>query len=284
MTAPRMARRGDGDSCGHPRRAVHNGPGPPGAVKHPSVLRSKSSLYGALYARDRRVMDLYGGFRPGQLEARTALAVDAAREEATAELEAYVLESVAVAVRAVDEDTAETHASILREFEAAEARANGPPPAPFPPWGGYVLSVSHSKACFVWRFCMGAQGAQHPKTTVSGPGRIGAQAARAAGQRGTAGLVAVRAGDCRRGRLAQRPGRVRSHCRCRNRGTESLSDFGVKWMSGCTKRQCDRTLGRPRGCADRGGPRRGQGEVRLGIYPIASFEEQKRPDLCGNLA
>jgi hypothetical protein len=73
-------------------------------------------------------MYFFGGFRAGQLEARTALAVDAAREEATAELEAYVLESVAAAVRAVDEDIAETHASILREFEAAEARANGPPP------------------------------------------------------------------------------------------------------------------------------------------------------------
>ena len=73
-----------------------------------------------LYGRDGRVMYFFGGFRAGQLEARTALAVDAAREEATAELEAYVLESVAAAVRAVDEDIAETHASILREFEVSE--------------------------------------------------------------------------------------------------------------------------------------------------------------------
>ena len=37
--------------------------------------------------------------------------------------------------------------------------------------------------------------------------------------------------------------RVRSHCRFRNRVTDSLSEYGMKWMSGSTKRQCDRTLG-----------------------------------------
>ena len=38
--------------------------------------------------------------------------------------------------------------------------------------------------------------------------------------------------------------RVRSHhCRFRNRGTDSLSEFGIKWMGGSTKRQCGRTLG-----------------------------------------
>jgi hypothetical protein len=38
--------------------------------------------------------------------------------------------------------------------------------------------------------------------------------------------------------------RVRSHCRCRNRGTEYVSESGVKWFSGSTERQCDRALGR----------------------------------------
>ena len=37
-------------------------------------------------------------------------------------------------------------------------------------------------------------------------------------------------------------GRVRSHCRFRKRCTEYISESGIKWMSGCTKRQCDRTL------------------------------------------
>jgi hypothetical protein len=37
--------------------------------------------------------------------------------------------------------------------------------------------------------------------------------------------------------------RVRSHCRFRNRGTDYLSESGIEWMSGSTKRQCDRALG-----------------------------------------
>ena len=36
--------------------------------------------------------------------------------------------------------------------------------------------------------------------------------------------------------------RVRSHCRFRNRGTKYVSESGMKWMRGATKRQCDRTL------------------------------------------
>jgi hypothetical protein len=36
-----------------------------------------------------------------------------------------------------------------------------------------ALSLSHSKSIFVWRFCMGAQGAYQPKTTISGPGSGG---------------------------------------------------------------------------------------------------------------
>ena len=33
--------------------------------------------------------------------------------------------------------------------------------------------------------------------------------------------------------------RVRSHCRFRNRGTKYVSESGMKWMRGNTKRQCD---------------------------------------------
>ena len=37
--------------------------------------------------------------------------------------------------------------------------------------------------------------------------------------------------------------RVRSHCRSRNRATESLSECGIKWLNGRPKRQCNRTPG-----------------------------------------
>jgi hypothetical protein len=40
------------------------------------------------------------------------------------------------------------------------------------------------------------------------------------------------------------PARVRSHCRLRNRGTNSLRKSGMEWMSGGAKRRCGRTLGR----------------------------------------
>ena len=45
-----------------------------------------------------------------------------------------------------------------------------------------------------------------------------------------------------------RPGllRVRSHCRFRNRGTEYVSEYGIKWMSGSTTRQRDGALRSPR--------------------------------------
>jgi hypothetical protein len=39
--------------------------------------------------------------------------------------------------------------------------------------------------------------------------------------------------------------RVRSHCCFRNRGTEYISESGIKWMSGSTTRQCDRALSEP---------------------------------------
>jgi hypothetical protein len=47
--------------------------------------------------------------------------------------------------------------------------------------------------------------------------------------------------------------RVRSHCRFRNRGTEYASEYGMKWMSGCTKRQCDRALAGLRNVRAQGG-------------------------------
>jgi hypothetical protein len=41
--------------------------------------------------------------------------------------------------------------------------------------------------------------------------------------------------------------RVRSHCRFSNRGTEYVSESGMKWVSGSAKQECDRALSRPRG-------------------------------------
>ena len=43
------------------------------------------------------------------------------------------------------------------------------------------------------------------------------------------------------------PPRVRSHCRFRHRGTEYVSESGIKWMSGSTKRQRDRAQCPPHG-------------------------------------
>jgi hypothetical protein len=56
--------------------------------------------------------------------------------------------------------------------------------------------------------------------------------------------------------------RVRSHCRFRNRSTEYVSEYGMKWMGGSTKRQCDRAPGRR-------GTRRGArqaGYATAGLY------------------
>jgi hypothetical protein len=43
-------------------------------------------------------------------------------------------------------------------------------------------------------------------------------------------------------RVALRGGRVRSHCRFRNRDTNYFSESVIKRVSGSTKRQCDRAL------------------------------------------
>jgi hypothetical protein len=39
--------------------------------------------------------------------------------------------------------------------------------------------------------------------------------------------------------------RVRSDCRFGSRGTDYFSEYDMKWISGGTKRQCDRALGAP---------------------------------------
>jgi hypothetical protein len=39
--------------------------------------------------------------------------------------------------------------------------------------------------------------------------------------------------------------RIRSHYRFRNRDAEYVSESCIKWMSGGTKRQCDRALRSP---------------------------------------
>jgi hypothetical protein len=40
--------------------------------------------------------------------------------------------------------------------------------------------------------------------------------------------------------------RARSNCQFRNRGTDYISESGMKWMSGGARRQCDRALARCR--------------------------------------
>ena len=49
-----------------------------------------------------------------------------------------------------------------------------------------------------------------------------------------------------------RPGGVRSHCRFRHSGAKYVSASGMKWMSGGTKRQCDRALRPGRLAAEQG--------------------------------
>ena len=74
---------------------------------------------------------------------------------------------------------------------------------------------------------------------------------------GRGGRVLARAGGLARARQSahddapaggrRRPGaRVRSHCRFRYRGTEYVSESGIKWMSGRTKPECGRALWPPR--------------------------------------
>ena len=53
-----------------------------------------------------------------------------------------------------------------------------------------------------------------------------------------------RRAPCRPGSRRRRRSspRVRPHCRFRNRGTDYISESGIKWMGGSTKRQCARAL------------------------------------------
>jgi hypothetical protein len=57
-------------------------------------------------------------------------------------------------------------------------------------------------------------------------------------------------------------------CRSINRGTESLSKYGMKWISGGAKRQCGRALARPR-------PR-----PRMGVPQSSRGETPARPPTC----
>jgi hypothetical protein len=81
------------------------------------------------------------------------------------------------------------------------------------------------------------------------PSRSSAKHSRFSAQPFLSSAVCV-AGACERiveearARGAARP-RVRSHCRFTQRGAGYGGKSGMKWMSGSTKRQCDRALSRP---------------------------------------
>jgi hypothetical protein len=83
--------------------------------------------------------------------------------------------------------------------------------------------------------------------------RAAAPARPVASPRGTGSRPRSRAG-----RPSWPPPRVRSHCRFRNRVTEHVSESGIKWMWGLTKRQCDRAP-----------PHRGPHERRVPLGPVA---------------
>jgi hypothetical protein len=82
------------------------------------------------------------------------------------------------------------------------------------------------------------------------PRRTQRSAGRWGGARGVvdvagAGRTRVSALACWKEPSATRKGAppgIRSHCRFRNRSTEYVSESGMKWMSGGTKRQCGRAL------------------------------------------
>jgi hypothetical protein len=99
-------------------------------------------------------------------------------------------------------------------------------------------------------------------------------------------------------RAARSGVRVRSHCRFRNRGIEYVSESGVKWMSGSTKRQCDQTLpevpsgrppaaraappvaaGRPPPTGHRWGSRRVSGRDQLVLGSVGSLDQLDQLDL-----
>jgi hypothetical protein len=65
-------------------------------------------------------------------------------------------------------------------------------------------------------------------------------------------------------RRAWRRPRVRSHRWFRNRGTNCVSESAIEWMSGSTKRQCDRAQCRPRRGSARHPPRTPAGPTRAG--------------------
>jgi hypothetical protein len=99
---------------------------------------------------------------------------------------------------------------------------------------------------------------------------------RAARRRPAASSSARPRRACRRRRRGCRP-RVRSHCRFRNRAADYLSEYGMKCLSGGTKRQCNRTLCRPpgRGYPSPGPPRRRPPAARESKAWTGEREEQQ---------
>jgi hypothetical protein len=87
---------------------------------------------------------------------------------------------------------------------------------------------SSQRIGFVWRFCLGAQqGAQQPKTAVSGPG---------------SGRAARRAAPPRLDVRLRRPGRARSHCRFVLPLIHVIPQSLTYSVPLFLKRRCDRTL------------------------------------------
>ena len=74
--------------------------------------------------------------------------------------------------------------------------------------------------------------------------------------------------------------RVRSHWRFRNKGTEYVSNSGIKWMRCGTKRQCDRALAAPPWMACAGTRRACSRGRRSGAHMIAAICRQMRVFLC----
>ena len=71
--------------------------------------------------------------------------------------------------------------------------------------------------------------------------------------------------------------RVRSHFRFRHRGSEYVSKYGMKWMSGSKKRQCDRALGRHRTGLTRRARRPRRGAAERWLYGGSGGPTPERP-------
>ena len=120
------------------------------------------------------------------------------------------------------------------QFPAMASAASKPPPSTVAKAAGGDLSR---------RSAAPSRSSSTPLCSTSGPHRgRGAPAPRTLEEQ-----QAVLGGQARGlletlGGLREVWPRVRSHCRFRDRGTEYGNKSGIKWMSGGTKRQCDRAL------------------------------------------